>query len=141
MDLRAADIGVEWAIDLVFDVHGPRLADLAHVGAPLLRIGIFFRHLRKRAVEYWNFVLQPIADVGIGLQREITRRLPIRRAQGNGLVAILVFDPHPAVKFFVRDIAAPEDDEPLFYLLFVGDETHPFTSCCVESVQNSGVND
>jgi hypothetical protein len=62
--------------------------------------------------------------------------VPIRRAQRDGLVAILVLGSHPTIEIVMPDIAAPENDQAGLELLLVGDEFHLFASHCAETVQN-----
>ena len=45
MNLRAADVILEWPGNLAPDVADAGLADFASIGAPLLRLGIFLRNL------------------------------------------------------------------------------------------------
>lgn len=124
MNLCAADIGAEWAVDLASNVLAAGFADLASVCATLLCIGVFTCHLRKGSIEYGNIVLHPKADIGILVQRTVAGCLTIRCAKRDRLIAILVVEPYPAVIVVMPDVATPEDDKARLDLLFVEDETH-----------------
>ena len=86
-------------------------------------------------------MLHPKADVGILVHGAVAGRLPIRRAQRDRLVAVLVLDSDPAVIVVVPDVATSEDDKARFDLLFIEDETHFSASHCAETVQIGGVSD
>lgn len=135
MNLTAADIEIERPADLVFDIHGPPLADLARVRPPLLCVGILFGDLRKGTIEHRDIMLHSKTDIGLLIHREVARCLPIRRPQRDDLVAILVLDSNPAVIKVVPDIAPAKDDEARFDLLFIEDETYVAVSYCAETVQ------
>jgi hypothetical protein len=97
------------------------------------------KELRKAFGLYWS---DPASSaIRILVHRTVAGRLPIRRAQGDCLIAILVLDSDPAVVVVVPDIAASENDKAGLDLLFVEDETHFSASYCAETVQIGGVSD
>ena len=137
ISLKTTDLEVarERAFDDGADLLRSRRADLSAHRPRLLRQQIVSCHLTEGMIEHRNVMLDAKPDIGILVEGPLAGRADIRRFKRNRFIAVGLRHLHAAIPHPVVYIAAPEENQAGFQLLFLGNKRHVASCVLFRSVQ------